>query len=42
LLRLIPPSDRGACLVEHLRQLLALLLGGPLACDAMLVRPGYV
>ena len=36
---LFPPSRRGACLVEHLRQLLALLLGGPLTCDAMLVRP---
>jgi hypothetical protein len=38
-LRFIPSSGRGACLVEHLRQLLALLLGGPLTCDAMLVRP---
>ena len=38
-LGLIPSSGRGACLVEHLRQLLALLLGGPLTCDAMLVRP---
>lgn len=38
-LRLIPPPGRGACLVEHLRQLLALLLGGPLTCDTMLVHP---
>lgn len=36
---LIPTSGRGACLVEHLRQLLALLLGGPFTCNAMLVRP---
>jgi Domain of unknown function (DUF1993) len=39
LLRLIPSSGHGACLIEHLRQLLALLLGGPLTCDAMLIRP---
>lgn len=38
-LLLFPRSRRGACLVEHLRQLLALFLGGPLTCDAMLVRP---
>lgn len=37
--RLIPSSGRGACLVEHLRQLLALLLGGSLTGDAMLVCP---
>jgi len=37
--RLIPSSGRGACLVEHLRQLLALLLGRPLAGDAVLVCP---
>lgn len=37
--RLIPSSGRGAGLVEHLRQLLALLLGGPLTGDAVLVRP---
>ena len=38
-LRLIPSSGHGACLIEHLRQLLALLLRGPLTCDAMLIRP---
>jgi hypothetical protein len=37
--RLIPSSGRGACLVEHLCQLLALLRGGPLAGDAVLVCP---
>ena len=36
---LVPSSGGRACLVEHLRQLLALLLGGPLTSDAMLVRP---
>jgi hypothetical protein len=36
---LILPSSRGARLLEHLRQLLTLLLGGLLACDAMLVCP---
>ena len=36
---LIPSSGRGVCLVEHLRQLLALLLGGSLTGDAMLVCP---
>jgi len=37
--RLIPSSGRGACLVKQLRQLLALLLGRPLTCDAVLVCP---
>jgi hypothetical protein len=36
---LIPSSSRGAGLVEHLRQLLALLLGGALTGDAVLVCP---
>ncbi len=37
--RLIPPSGHGTCLLEHLRQLVALLLGGTLTGDAVLVRP---
>jgi len=37
--RVIPSSGRGACLVEHLRQLFALLLGRPLTGDTVLVCP---
>ena len=37
--RLIPSSDNCTCLLEHLRQLLAQLLGRTLTCDAVLVCP---